>query len=240
MLKKVFTKDKKESLNQILEIYKNKWYCIISYIYFANLVINKAISLKNKKWENTSNDYTNSLSNSDIILPDWIAFRMYYKKYFWENLHNLNGTDFLLYFLKNIWEYNLILYWAHKNIIKKASENLENILDKKIFSYQDWYSDFDFSILKNLPKNKINILRLWLWTPLQEIWCQKNTKIIKKYNLIVLNQWWSFDFFWWKEKRAPLIIQKLKLEWLFRLITNPRKNFKKVFWSFYIFIYLIF
>lgn len=240
MLEKVYKKDNISAKEDILNLYKTKWFVIVNYIYFANLVINKIISLKDKKWEKSIWEYKKALDNWDFLLPDWIAFRLYYKKYFKINLQNLNWTDFLLYFLKDLNNINLIFYWAHKDTIKKAKNNIEKITNQKVFYYQNWYSDFDFDKLKSLEKNKINILCIWLWSPKQEIWCQNNLENIKKYNLIVLNQWGSFDFLWEKEKRAPKIWQKLKIEWLFRFITNPKKNFKKVIYSLYVFIYLIF
>ena len=53
-------------------------------------------------------------------------------------------------------------------------------------------------------------------------------------------------FEWWSggQKRAPLWVRKIKLEWFWRLITQPKRNIKKVLHSLkifpYIFKYLIF
>lgn len=39
----------------------------------------------------------------------------------------------------------------------------------------------------------------------------------------------SIDFLLGLQKRAPLIFQKLGLEWLYRLILEPRKRYKRIY-----------
>ncbi|MGE4444265.1 MAG: WecB/TagA/CpsF family glycosyltransferase [Candidatus Altimarinota bacterium] len=91
---------------------------------------------------------------------------------------------------------------------------------------------------KKNASEKINILMVGLGTPKQEIWIKNNLENIKKYNLLAFSQGGTFDFWAGNEKRAPQIFINLKLEWLWRFITNPRKNFKKVWYSLYLFYYL--
>jgi exopolysaccharide biosynthesis WecB/TagA/CpsF family protein len=55
--------------------------------------------------------------------------------------------------------------------------------------------------------------------------------------LLAFSQGGTFDFWAGTEKRAPKIFLKLKLEWFWRLITNPKKNFKKVYYSLFLFWY---
>lgn len=239
MLEKIYKFDKKQALKDILKNYKEKWFLVVNYLYFANLVSNWILSGKN-----VNKEYLKSLENWDFLLPDWIALKLYYKKYFKVDLENLNWTDFSDYLLENLnpSEYNLILYWAKSEVIKKAVENIEEKYGLKVAYFQDWYSEFDFEKLNNknsFSKQKINIFFVWLWTPKQEIWIKNNIEFIKKYNLLTFSQWWTFDFWAWNEKRAPKIFLSLKLEWLWRFITNPKKNFKKVWYSFYLFYFLL-
>jgi UDP-N-acetyl-D-mannosaminuronic acid transferase (WecB/TagA/CpsF family) len=67
--------------------------------------------------------------------------------------------------------------------------------------------------------------------------------------LLVFTVGWLFDFLAWEwtkkwrkkwvQKRAPKIVRKMKLEWLWRLITDPKRNYKKVKNSFAIFPYIL-
>ena len=75
------------------------------------------------------------------------------------------------------------------------------------------------------------------WTPIQEMRVQKNLSKIKNNKMIIFTVWGLFDFIaasWWNEniqwaqKRAPKFVRKMKLERLRRLITDPKRNWKKV------------
>lgn len=235
IFEKLFLWNEKKSIIEILKLYNEKWNWVVNYLYFANLIENWIIW--NKK---LNNEYLKSLENWDFLLPDWIALKLYTKKHYKKELENLNWTDFSINFLSSLdkEEYNLILYWSKKEVIEKATYFVEKRLWIKVFYFQDWYSEFDFKKLENLWKNKINILMVWLWTPKQEIWVSNNLENIKKYWLLTFTQWWTFDFWSWDVKRAPKIIINLKLEWLWRVILNPKKNFKKVLNSFWLFWFL--
>lgn len=285
ILEKIYKNNTKDAFKDIIKKYREQWFWVVNYLYFANLVSNGIISGKK-----VNRAFLDALSSWDFLLPDWIALQLYYKKYFWISLKNLNGTDFAEYVLKNLKpeEYNLILYWAKKEVVEKASKNIEQKYGIKIVYFQDGYSEFDFEKLegvlwdfyfpsissktqpiwyssnwdsdnspqfqknkkslefyternkKNENKNfqKINIFMVWLGTPKQEIWIKNNVENIKKYNLLTFSQWGTFDFWAGNEKRAPQIFINLKLEWFWRFLTNPRKNFKKVWYSFYLFYYL--
>lgn len=39
----------------------------------------------------------------------------------------------------------------------------------------------------------------------------------------------SIDFLLGLQKRAPMVFQKLGLEWLYRLILEPRKRYKRIY-----------
>ncbi|MDD5769823.1 MAG: WecB/TagA/CpsF family glycosyltransferase [Candidatus Gracilibacteria bacterium] len=232
---KLYSKDKKQALKDILQEYHKKGFLIVNYLYFANLVSNGIIGGKK-----INKDFLNAISFGDFLLPDGIALKLYYKKYFQIDSNNINGTDFSNYLFQNLDknDFNLILYGSEKEVIKKASENIEKKYNLKVSYFQDGFSEFNFEVLKTLPKGKINIFMVGLGTPKQEIWVKNNIDNIRKYNLLTFTQGGTFDFWAGNEKRAPKIFINLKLEWLWRFITNPKKNFKKVWYSFYLFYFL--
>lgn len=232
---KLYTKNKSQAFKDILTHYKEQWFLVVNYLYFANLISNWLLG--NKK---LNKNFLSAITDWDFLLPDGIALKLYYKKHFWLDLPNLNGTDFSDYLFHNLekWSFNVVLYGAKSEVIKKASQNISEKYDLKVHYYIDGYSEFQFSYLESLSKWKINIFMVGLWTPKQEIWVKNNIEQIKKYKLLVFTQGWTFDFWAGNEKRAPNIFLKLKLEWMWRLITNPKKNFKKVWYSFYLFYYL--
>ena len=65
-------------------------------------------------------------------------------------------------------------------------------------------------------------------TPHQELWIHTHRQAIADRGCIVLAQGGTLDFWTGQESRAPLWIRNLHLEFFYRLIANPRKNWKKV------------
>lgn len=232
---KIYKNNKSHAWKDILSLYKQQGYVVVNYLYFANLVANGIL------WKGTLNkEYLKALDEGDFLLPDGVALQMYYKKLFWFSLDNLNGTDFSEYILQNIIpeNTNVILYGAKSDVISQASTYLLEKYNISVFYFQDGYSEFDVSVLETLPKKKVNILMVGLGTPKQEIWMKKHLAMIQEYKFIVFAQGGTFDFWAGNEKRAPRIFLWLKWEWVRRFIWNPKKNFKKVWYSLYLFYYL--
>lgn len=223
----------KEIILSLFSHYEKQKHGIVHYLYFANIIANNILQDENSA-------YAKALKNADFLLPDGIALQLFCKKYFWLELDNLNGTDLsreLLVALK--WKkVNFIMYGSTQEVVEKAKSFVENTFQIPVFYAQNGYSEFDFSKLENMPESEINILMVWLGTPKQELWIEKNKENIKKYSLLAFSQWGTFDFWAGTEKRAPKIFLKLKLEWFWRLLTSPKKNFKKVYYSLFLFWYL--
>ena len=198
--------------------------------------------------------YKKNVLESDFLLPDGIGLQIFYwilkkysklKKKEKINIHNeyknknridnLNWTDFIPSFLENLthkfWTQKicLILYGTYKDVIEKT----EKYFSYKWFNvvyYQDGYSEFDRHQFEEKIKeysDTINILLVSRWTPLQENRVWENLTKIQKHNLIVFTWGWLFDHLTWKQKRACKIIRILKLEWLRRLIINPKNKMQK-------------
>ncbi len=243
LAKKIFTWTKEEAFNEISK--KNYW--VINFIYFA--------SLKNLVLDKQNKDYYKALIDWDFLLPDWIALKLFLKK-LWKNIkENLNWTDFTPYFLNKLKNKKMHLWFFtvyDEKIGKKPkdADKVEDFIRKKfnpakIFKavnhYQDKWTNFNFEeYKKSLEWNyDYRILLVWIWTPHQEIWTYKHKDFFKENKVIVLNVWGLFDFWVWFEKRAPKIIRKVKLEWLWRFFQNPKKNYKKVLNSLALFWYLL-
>lgn len=251
ILRKIYPHNENNLINDILSLYDKQKYVISNFIYFP--LIKQENLFDSRKRTTQQKEYRKFIMNSDFLLPDWMALQTYYMmaNRFWFNLptkrlSNLNWTDFVPLFLdeikKRYWSQRLkiTLYWSKKEIVQEC----KNILSFKWFNIeyiQDWYSDFNRDEFEKINKNMdienpINVILIARWTPTQELWTQKNFSRIKNNKLIVFTVWWLFDFIaatsWkkieWTQKRAPLFIRKLRLEWLWRFITDPKRNWKKI------------
>ena len=78
-------------------------------MYFANLVDQ---GLLDQDTDKEKGMYQKSLESSDVLLPDGIALQLLYRVLKSRNLvesekkwlHNLNGTDFIVFFLEQLIE----------------------------------------------------------------------------------------------------------------------------------------
>lgn len=248
MIDKIYLDTKDKLFTDIIDKYKKQWFCIINFIYFA--------SYSKYILEEKDNLYKKALENCDFLLPDGIALKLFLeKKYKKKVKENLNWTDFTPYFLDKLkWKnIHLATYSVYDEKIWKRKEDiikLDTFIKKKynpktyisfISHYKNrWDLDLD-KYRQSLANWKYDykIFLVWLWSPFQEKYIEENRNFFKENDIIVFNVWWLFDFWVWFEKRAPKFIRKLKLEWLWRLWQNPKKNFWKVKESFKLFKILL-
>ena len=248
LIQKIYTKDKKHLVKDILDVYNKKAYLVVNFIYFASFY-KYILKLKDIS-------YITSLEKSNFLLPDGIALRMYLDKKYNIKADNLNGTDFTPYLLDNIStnQTHIAFYTVYDDKIWKKKEDVDivknyiknNFKSKKIDVFVSHYSkkgeDFDFKSYENSLKQDNfdkKIFLVGIWTPFQEKWTNKNIDFFKKNGILVMNVWGLFDFWSWFEKRAPKLVRKMSLEWAWRFFQNPKKNFHKVLDSFALFKELI-
>jgi N-acetylglucosaminyldiphosphoundecaprenol N-acetyl-beta-D-mannosaminyltransferase len=199
-------------------------------------------SLKNEK-------YKNVLNGSYISIPDGIglimASRFLDKKNYLKE--RISGSDFvydLLEICENKNEKVFLLGGNDEEELNKVSENLLNkfnnliISDKTIgYTKEELKIDENYNLIDLKKKNseiieqincsKASILLVAIGAPKQELWIYEN---INKLNNIktAIGIGGVFDFISGYKKRAPKIFIKLNLEWLFRLIQEPRR-IKRIF-----------
>lgn len=261
-----------EACERMLDLYNKNGFCVVDYLYFANISGKQLFSshtrtssaeefrealladYKTIDFDGIYKLYQNAILDADIVLMDGIALQIFYflAKKKW--LANLNGTDFCPYAIsfikKNCGErkMNIILYGTHPHLLEKTKHFLVNLWYTVVYA-QDGYTNLDWSKVESAltwKEKDINILLNARSTPdypIQEIWSLANKDAIQKHWLIVMNQWGTFDFRVGEQKRAPKLVRKLKGEWLRRLVSDPKRNIKKVLSSLaivkYIFVYLL-
>lgn len=272
ILSTLFEGNSDQACKNILELHTKNGFCVVDYLYFANVAGKQMFSqhhalypidafrealLADYKTMNIHGVYAiyqKAILEADVVLMDGIALQMFYflAKKKW--LDNLNGTDFCPYFLSYVKQnyphknMDIILYGTYPHLLEKTKDFLVNQWYTVVYA-QDGYTNLNWAaIWKVLWKEdgSINVLLVARSTPdypIQEIRTLANKDAIRHHKLIVLNQAGTFDFWVGEQKRAPKLIRSLKLERLRRLISDPKRNIKKVVSTLaifkYIFSYLI-
>lgn len=110
---------------------------------------------------------------------------------------------------------------AVKNI-KKIYPNLN------IVGYHEGFFETasEDEVIKQINELQPNVLFVAMGAPIQEKWIAKHQKELKVD--VAAGQGGTFDYEAGKIKRAPVIFQKLGIEWLWRLILQPSRIFRMV------------
>lgn len=174
-------------------------------------------------------------------------------------LPNHNGTDFIPSFLDALEErwinYSITLLSAYDTNINKPKTAIQSEIEalkqrwkkaKFVSGYNVAYQARDNeSFRKELWEqqtlqweNDTNVLMVATGSPHQELWVETNKEFLKERWYAVFTVGGLIDFLSGREKRAPQWMRTLKLEWLYRACTNPKKNKNKALSSLQVFKYI--
>jgi N-acetylglucosaminyldiphosphoundecaprenol N-acetyl-beta-D-mannosaminyltransferase len=157
----------------------------------------------------------------------------FYPKYIrTEFKDRVTGSDMMLNICKSAEKSGVKLFFlgAREGIAKKVKQILEKKY-KKInvvgtYSGTPMFCD-EKGILDRINKSEADILFVAYGAPAQEMWIARNLKKMRTVK-VAIGVGGSFDFLAGTKKRAPKWMQKIGLEWLYRLIQQPSRV-KRIF-----------
>jgi len=143
-----------------------------------------------------------------------------------------------LAYIKN---YRIFFLGAEESIVKKIVVDYSEKYNKDIIAgYNHGYfsENDDSKIANSISKSKADILFVAMTSPRKEIFLNKykNTLNVP----FIMGVGGSFDVISGKVKRAPVWMQKYGLEWLYRLIQEPRRMWKRYLITNTLFVFYVF
>mgnify|MGYP004473336511 CR=1 FL=1 len=194
--------------------------------------------LKNneKKFIVTANPETLTMAGTDkvvskmlldkniSIVPDGIAIVKACNMLNIPVAERIAGVDIAEYLLKeaNIQKKSLYLFGAKKEVINALANKVKNEYQNiKLLGYSDGYVSDRDKVMKEIIKLKPDVCLVALGIPHQE-------KLIYKYldefdKGIFVGVGGSFDVLSGSKKRAPKFFIKTNTEWLYRIISEPKR-----------------
>ena len=176
------------------------------------------ISMKDK-------EYRKIVSSSNFILNDGIGIEIAARLDNKTFNKNLNGTDLIPKILENFKNEKIYLLGAKEENVKLAVENLVNKHGLKVVGYSNGYFEKSDSVVRHINDSEASILLIGMGVPIQEKWAYDNRNQLNC--KMIINGGAIIDFLSENIKRAPLFMRKLKLEWLYRLIQEPKRLWKR-------------
>lgn len=122
------------------------------------------------------------------------------------------------------------LYGGSSETLEALKKNLKNKYTniKIVYSYSPPFRSLtpeeDQQIVTDINALGVKILFVGLGCPKQEYWMNSHQK---QFKLVMLGVGAAFDFHAGKIKQAPRWMQNIGIEWLFRLIMEPKRLWKR-------------
>jgi hypothetical protein len=150
LLSSLFLGDKEAAFQRILDVYRAQQYCVVDYVYFANIYGKKMFEkhsasydltpfasllldgYKEKNIQQVYTAYQDAIQDADLLLPDGIALQIFYYLAKKKWLHNLNGTDFAPYVLESLVQkfgsekVRILLYGTYPHLLEKTKIFLQD------------------------------------------------------------------------------------------------------------------
>ena len=211
------------SIKRVSEIIETSDYC--QQIVVAN-AYSVVLAHKNKK-------FAEVCELADIAFADGIPV-VWASKLLGDKIpERVAGPDFMWSFSKVCSDknYKVFLMGSEEPFLSKLKQNLENhfpgidIVGVYSPPYGEWSDKENKKIVSIINKSNADILWVGVSSPKQDIWISRNKKILECKVAIGVGA--AFDFHSGRVERAPIWVQKLGFEWLFRFTQDPRRLWKR-------------
>lgn len=181
---------------------------------------------------NNNPEYKKIINNSGFNLCDGSLLALFYRKIYKEPVSSYPGPDFFIDYLSK---------GKYKSFFLGSTDELLKSLKQKLVKYDPKISDMQFysppfipldnynygSIAKMINESNVDIIWVSLGAPKQEEFMYRLKPYLKQGIMVGVGAAFTFygdDNF----KRAPLIMRKMHIEWVYRNLKNPSKSFPRL------------
>lgn len=167
--------------------------------------------------------YAAAVNGADLVLADGVG-DLYAARILKTPLpERVAGADIVPRLLAGLAERggSVFLYGARSGVAERAGDNLQRAYPGlRIAGTENGYISDETTLFNALEREKPDLLLLGLGAPRQELWMKGNRS---KTNAVMIGVGGLLDVFAGDIPRAPETWQRLGLEWLYRLLREPRR-----------------
>lgn len=141
-----------------------------------------------------------------------------------ENVTKMAGVELASFLLQvgNQLHKTIYLFGAKKEVIDQLISKIkQEYPNLDIVGYSHGYVENKNAVLEDIVKKEPDIVMIAFGIPEQEKMIEKCFKKVHKG--IYIGVGGSFDVLSGSKKRAPLLFRKLNLEWLYRIVKEPKR-----------------
>ncbi len=173
-------------------------------------------------------EFANIIDSAELVIPDGIGVQLGLKILGY-NVRRIAGIEFARKLVDMFSENSepIAFVGAKPEVITGAVENIKKETPSVNVCYvQDGYFKDDERVVEEIKNSGAKLVLVAMGSPKQEFLIKQLKESMN--DAVFIGIGGSFDVWAGAVKRAPLIYQKLGLEWLYRTIKEP-KRFKRIF-----------
>lgn len=185
------------------------------------------ISVNTSK-ENES--FKNAMLSADFVTPDGVGILLAAKMLNNRVTERIAGYDVMvrLLLIANEQHSKIYLYGAHPDVLKLTVKQINQLYPNiKMCGYMDGYSNEQDDLINQIKTHRPDLIFVALGVPKQEVWIHNHIHTFEKGIFIGVGG--SFDVLSGTINRAPTFFQKVGLEWLYRMVSQPSRLTRLVF-----------
>ena len=171
-----------------------------------------------------------SLNNAERCFADGSGLRLAAKTLGINIKDNVNGTDMLPHLCEAAQAQGISIYLlgAKPGVAIATAKNLrKHYPTLRIAGAEHGYFDRsqDNYVVERINQTNTGVLLLAMGSPVQEKWLQDNASKLTCNTALAVGG--LFDFYSGQISRAPMWMRELGLEWIWRLMQEPKSKFKR-------------
>ena len=181
-----------------------------------------------------NSDYMNVQNSSILTIPDGGPLSSYAKKKGYLDIERTTGPDFMnaILLISSSKGYRHFFYGSTTETLEKLKGKIQrehpgvDIVGMYSPPFRKLTDDENRQVIQMINDAKPDFLWVGLGAPKQEIFMFEHKDVL---NCLMVGVGAAFDYKAGNIKRAPIWMQRFNLEWLYRLIQNPGKLWKRYF-----------
>jgi exopolysaccharide biosynthesis WecB/TagA/CpsF family protein len=172
--------------------------------------------------------YADILKKTSLVLPDGIGLKLATALFGGKMVANCNGTDLSPALMTKATAEDLKIFFlgGREGVAAAAAENAaKKISGIRITGTENGFFKDDASVIEKINRSGADILFVAMGVPIQEKWIDRNRGCLNP--KLCLGVGALFDYMSGRVIRAPKFMRALRLEWLWRVLIEPRRMFKR-------------
>jgi len=180
-----------------------------------------------------SSDFRSRLEQFDLVVPDGQPVRFALNLLYGQTLvDRVYGPELMIRLCRQAAEtgVGVYLYGSYPEVVEKLRLNLEQrfphlkVAGSEPSLFRPLTRKEDQALVDRVNDSGAGVVFLGLGCPLQETFAHEHRESIKAVQVCVGA---AFDFYSGHKKMAPVWMQRHGLEWLFRLMQEPRRLWRR-------------